>query len=214
MAKKRMKKGKGTVRKPAGSISKKLDRVLEGQKKILMEEAKIEIAEKATEEKEEEIEALEQKPISGIENLEKIEREIEQQVTQHPLAQVTIKDLYKGSIGAFIGTTLHYTMYYGVKIAEELTMSRATIIYILSFMMGMVFLYITGFKNVKDSKALAYLPARMVVLYTLSIIISIAVLFLFFPSFGHSFEDAYKQIATVSLIAVIGACTADMLWRD
>lgn len=225
MAGKKAVKRKAAVKykgKPQKSvISEKLDEVLSGQKKLLEEEVRLakeelggEKKEEEIEEKEARIEQLGEKQLSEIEKLEKIEKEVQEQVRQHPLTKVTLKDLYRGSLGAFIGIVLHYTVFYGVKIAENITVNRATIIYFLSFVVGMVFLYVTGFRKVKDSSAIKFLPVRMVVLYTVSIIISIGVLYLLFPNFGKSFEDAYKQTATVSLTAVIGACTADILGKD
>ncbi|MBI2574443.1 DUF2391 family protein [Candidatus Woesearchaeota archaeon] len=206
---------------PDSSISEKLDEVLSGQKKLLEEEVRLAKEELGgekkgveIEEKEERLEQLGEKELSEIEKLEKIEKEVQKQVKQHPLTKVTLKDIYRGSLGAFIGIVLHYTVLYGVKIAESITMGRATIIYFLSFVVGMVFLYVTGFRKVKNSDAIKFLPVRMVVLYTVSIVISVGVLYLLFPTFGRSFEEAYKQIATVSLTAVIGACTADILGKD
>ena len=195
-------------------VGKKLDKILKGQEKILKEEFKIEKEEVGEEKKEEEIEQLEKRQISEMEKLEQIEKEVESEVKAHPLTKITINDIFKGSLGAFVGTTLHYTLYYGVKIAENISMTRATIIFALSFIMGMVFLYITGFRKVKDSKATIFLPLRMIVLYTVSIIVSVAVLYLFFPTFGQSFDEAYRQTATVSLVAVIGACTADLFGKE
>ncbi len=203
-----MKKKKGS------SVSKKLDKILKGQEKLYREELKIETEESEEKKGEEQIKELEKKQLTEIEALERIEKEVEKEVKQHPLTKVTINDLWRGSLGAFVGTTLHYTVYYGVEIAENLTVSRATIIYILSFIVGAVFLYITGFMKIKDKAALKYLPIRVTLLYAVSILVSVGVLYLFFPAFGASFEAAYKQTATVSLIAVIGACTADLLRRE
>ena len=205
---------KKTKKRGKSSINKKLDTIIRGQSKLLIEEKKIEAEEKSEGKEERKLEALEEKQISELEKLERIEKEVESEVRQHPMTKVTIRDVYKGSLGAFVGIILHYTVFYGVEIAANLTLARATIIYILSFLMGMVFLYITGFKKVENSKTAFYLPLRTAVLYFVSLIVSIGVLFLFFPDFGHSFEAAYKQIATVSLIAVIGACTADIIGKE
>lgn len=201
-------------KKGLATISKKLDVVIKEQKKLFDEELKVEKEEIAEEKKEDEVKHLEERQLTELEKLEKIEKEVESEVRQHPLTKVTIKDVFRGSLGALVGTTLHYTVYYGVKIAHDLTMTRATILYFVSFILGIIFLYVTGFRKIKESKAMLFLPLRMAVLYTVSIIISIAVLYLLFPSFGQSFEEAYKQISAVSLTAVIGACTADLLGKD
>ncbi len=206
-SKKRGKKGRN-------SINKKLDLVLKGQENLLKEDIKIEKETEKQEQKEEEVKQLEERQLTELEKLEQIEKEVEGEVKQHPLTKITIHDVFKGSLGAIIGTTLHYTVFYGVEIARNISTTRATIIYILSFLIGMVFLYVTGFRKVKDSGTLIFLPVRMIILYCVSIVISVLVLFLFFPTFGQSFEEAYKEIATVSLIAVIGACTADLMGKE
>ena len=227
------KKGK---KAPATAVlNRKLDKILKTEKLVLKEEknikakeSKIESEERKIESEEQSIEAeekteglneadlknLEQKQLEELDKLEKIEKEVQDQIKQHPLTKITRKDVWRGSLGAFVGIILHYTVFYGVEIAENLNMPRATIIYILSFVVGMVFLYLTGFKKVNDTSVIKFLPVRMIVLYTVSIVISVAVLLLFFPHFGSSFASAYKQTATVSLIAVIGACTADLIARD
>ncbi|MBI2133673.1 DUF2391 family protein [Candidatus Woesearchaeota archaeon] len=197
-----------------GSISKKLDLVLKGQERLLKEDLKIEKQGLDEEKKEEEVKQLEEKQLTELEKLERIEKEVENEVKQHPLTKVTTKDVFRGSLGAFVGTTLHYTVYYGVEIANNLSMTRASIIYVVSFILGIVFLYVTGFRKIRESNAIVFLPLRMIVLYSVSIVVSILVLYLLFPSFGHSFQEAYKQTATVSLIATIGACTADTLGKD
>ncbi len=199
-AKKGKKKGKG-------GISKKLDRLIAGQEKLFKEEEKIELKEEETGKKETE-------ELNELKKLERIEKEVEQEVREHPLTKVTIRDVFKGSLGAFVGIILHYTVIYGVEIAKNITMAKATFLYALTFIMGMVFLYITGFRKVTDKSILIFLPVRTIVLYSVSIIISAAALYFFFPTFGQSFEEAYKQVATVSLTAVIGACTADILGKD
>ena len=214
MAGKRAVRKKGAMKLKGSDIGRKLDRVLKGQEKLFKEEMKVEKEELGEERKEDSIKELEERQLTEIEKLEQVEKEVEEQVKQHPLTKVTIRDIYKGSLGAFIGLILHYTIFYGVEIAGKITMVRATILYPLSFLVGMVFLYITGFRKVKESGAVRFLPVRMIVLYTVSIIVSVGVLYLLFPAFGSSFEEAYKQIATVSLLAVIGACTADMLGKD
>ncbi|MGV8171498.1 MAG: hypothetical protein ACP5OA_02270, partial [Candidatus Woesearchaeota archaeon] len=151
---------------------------------------------------------------SDIEKLEKIEKEIKTKIEEHPLAKVTFKDLTKGMIGAFIGLAIHYTFVYGVKVSEGLTMTRATIMFPLAFFVGLLFIYATGFRKVDDRRLLVYMPIRMLVLYICALTMSILVLILFYPSFGHEFEESYKMIAGVMLAAVVGACTADLVGKE
>ena len=54
---------------------------------------------------------------------------------------------------------------------------------------------------------------RLTVLYLTAVITAFLLLFLFEPQFLTTFEGAYKQLATVTLSATIGACTADLIGR-
>jgi uncharacterized membrane protein len=205
------------VSKNNRSIGNKLDKILAVEGKLLREEEKIEKEEAKIEKEDKGLEKINEtlkREESDIEKLEKIEEEIKAEVGGHPLANVTFKDLTKGFIGAFIGLVIHYTFVYGVEIAEVLTMTRATIMFPLTFLVGLLFIYATGFRKVQDKKLLLYMPLRMFILYTCSLIMSILVLYLFYPTFGHSFEHSYKMIAGVMLAAVVGACTADLLGKE
>lgn len=213
------------------SVSKKLDTILNIENKLLNVEKKVEekeeqlaLDEKRIENEEKTIQSEEEKvnSMSGsiakeesdIEKLEKIEEEIKKEVGEHPLAQVTLKDIAKGFIGSFIGLAIHYTFVYGVEISQTLTMTRATILFPLTFIVGLLFIYATGFRKIEDKKILLYMPIRLGVLYVCSLIMSMVVLFLFYPEFGHVFATSYKMVAGVMLSAVVGACTADLLGKE
>jgi uncharacterized membrane protein len=225
---KNVKKTEKNPPKGRQSVSKKLDkilnvenRLLEAERDVEKKEEKLESEEKRIESEEEQIESKEkgfsnmekvmEKEESDIEKLEHMEQELKAEVGEHPLAKVTLKDLAKGLIGAFIGLAIHYTFVYGVELSTTLTMTRATILYPLTFIVGLLFIYATGFRKIQDKKILVYMPIRLGVLYLCSLIMSIVVLFLFYPNFGHTLEESYKMVAAVMLAAVVGACTADLL---
>jgi uncharacterized membrane protein len=224
MAKKVVKSKKKSVKTKQGT-SKKLDKIISTENKLLQiekeveqkedkltaEEGKVESEEENFEKKEENFEKKEE---TDIEKLEKIEEEIKEETGDHPLANVTFKDLAKGLIGAFIGLAIHYTFVYGVEIAKDLTMTRATIMFPLTFLVGLLFIYATGFRKIKDTKILIYMPMRLLVLYVCALVMSILVLFLFYPNFGHSLEESYKMVSAVMLAAVVGACTADLIGKE
>jgi len=189
------------------ALNKKLDLVLKNQQRLLKGEKRIE-KEEVKEEKEEEA------ALAELQKLETLEKEIIQEVEQHPLQKITYKDIARGAIGAFFGSVAHYTFIYGIKVAEAITVGRATLLLPISFIIGAIFLYATGFRKIKDPKIMWFLPVRLFVLYITAIIVSILVLYLFTPSFGMAFVESYKQVATVSLSAIIGACTADILGKD
>jgi len=218
ISKKNLKSNKYHIaKKKKQNVGNKLDKILSVENRLLHEEHNVEREEKRIELRENEIDKLGdtlKKEETDIEKLEKIEEEIKAEVGSHPLAQVTLKDITKGFIGAFIGLAIHYTFVYGVEIAEKMTMMRATIMFPLTFLVGILFIYATGFRKVQDTKLLVYMPIRLFILYICSLIMSILVLYLFYPSFGHSFEESYKMVAGVMLAAVVGACTADLLGKE
>ena len=220
-----------SIKKNNLNMNHKLDNILNVERKLLSVEQDVEKKEDKLSREEKRIEkeerniAIEEKNIEGIsstlkreendiEKLEKLEEEIKAGVTEHPLANVTLKDITKGLIGAFIGLTIHYTFTYGVEISNTITMSRATLLFPLTFIVGLLFIYATGFRKVEDKKLLLYMPLRLFVLYVCSIIMAIVVLFIFYPNFGHSFDESYKMVAAVMLAAVVGACTADLLGKE
>lgn len=196
--------------KVENSISQKEDKLAVEEKRIEEEEEKIETDEKSVKD----ISIILQKEESDLERLEKIENEIKSEVGGHPLAKVTLKDITKGLIGAFVGLSVHYTFTYGVEIAHGLTMTRATIMFPLTFLVGLLFIYATGFRKIEDKRILIYMPVRLSVLYICSVMMSVMVLYLFYPTFGQNFEESYKMIAGVMLAAVVGACTADLLGKE
>jgi uncharacterized membrane protein len=205
-------------------INEKLNKILAVEGKLLREEEKVEGEERRVETEEKKIETEDQdinkieeemkKEESDIEKLEKIEEEIKSEVGEHPLAKVTLKDITKGLIGAFIGLVIHYTFTYGVEIAKNITMARATLLFPIAFLVGLLFIYATGFRKIEDKKLLLYMPLRVGMLFMCSLVMSILVLFLFYPEFGHNFQESYKMVAGVMLAAIVGACTADLLGKE
>ncbi len=195
-------------------INKKLDLILENQQRLMKEEKKIEREEIKELAEEKNVEGLQQSEVLKLDELEKLEEALKQQVEQHPLTKITYRDLARGSLGAFIGIILHYTIIKGVELASTIDMTRAALLYPLSFFVGTLFLYSTGFRKVKKGRVLIFLPIRITVLYIVSLILSVGMLYLLYPAFGQTFSDAFKQTATVSLPAVVGACTADLIGKD
>ncbi|MBW3004834.1 DUF2391 family protein [Candidatus Woesearchaeota archaeon] len=160
------------------------------------------------------VEQEELSEIAELKKIEEIERRQEARQEEHPLKKITYKDFAKGALGAFIGIVAHYTVIYGIHIAEELTVTRATILFVLAYIIGGVFLYATGFRKV-STRMMWFLPVRLTVLYTISVVMTVAVLYLFFPDFlHHFFWEGYKQVAAVTLTALIGACTADLIGKE
>jgi len=240
MAKKRTTGGKkGQKRqhkkKKISSTKSALEKVLAQQTTILKNEKSIQQEERKIQKKEAVIESLEknevqleqqsliaeQKELEGqasetkeLEKLEALEKEIKSEVMPHPLTKVTLKDFVKGIIGAFVGVVVHFTFIYGVKIAEYITITRATFLLFFTLFIGAGFLYGTGFRNIKDKSVIWLLPYRLIVLYSTAIIVTTTTLAFFYPHFFENFDLAFRQIAVVNLSAVVGACTADLIGRE
>jgi len=153
----------------------------------------------------------EQEQSEDIEELRKLEKQIIASTEKHPLRRITYKDIAKGSLGAFIGVVAHYTFVYGIKVANQIDITRATILYPLAFILGGIFLYATGYRKIRTKKILWFLPIRLIILYLIAILTALIVLLLFQPDFMQNFWDAYKQLAAVTLTAMIGACAADLI---
>ena len=187
---------------------------------LLAEERKVEDKINDVEEKEEEIEHKEIQ-IMGEENkvereeekIESVEREIKREVTQKSLAKLTMKDINKGIIGAFIGVVAHFAFIYGRQIAKDMTTTRAAVLIVFSYVLIVVLMYETGYREVKEKRILGILPKRATAIYITSIIVIPIIFFLFNQLNLADPVDLFKQIAVSSVFASIGAGTADMIGK-
>ncbi len=159
--------------------------------------------------------SLEKKQLSELEKLERLEKEIKSQVKPHPLRDITYRDFIKASIGSIMGMVAHFAVIEGAHFAEKITVLRASMLYFLSFALGGILLYMTGFRKVEQVKVFNILPIRLLVIYSTAILWIIFVLFAFgLVDFTTSFTELYKKIAVISIVAVIGATIADMVGRE
>src|SRR3989338_2013903 len=148
------------------------------------------------------------------EKVQKLEKEIKKEVTIKPLTKFNRKDLNKGIIGAFIGVVAHFAFIYGKEIAQDISTSRATILIIFSYLLIIVLMYETGYREIKEKRLLGILPKRATIIYVTSIVI-ILVIFLLFNQINMSdITITYKQIAVTSILASLGAGTADLIGKD
>lgn len=209
-------------------INKKLDTILQKQNDVSHEEQAIEGEERRIEQEQQtlaqeqehlrgyqrESKQFHEKELSELERLEVLEKQIEKNVLDHPLRKITYQDVARGVVGSFFGAVAHYTFIYGLEIAEHISLLRASFLFVLTFVIGGVFLYLTGFRKIKDKRILLFLPLRLFVLYMTALIVTTIVLYVFMPAFGHDLVESYKAVSTVSLIAMIGAVTADLLGKE
>lgn len=161
------------------------------------------------------IEHEEERELAALEQLEALEEEIKREVSPHPLARITYRDVTKGMIGAFFGIVGHFAFFYGNRIAEAITIMRAHALILTSLGLLILFMYFTGFRKVSKSKHWWYAPLRIVIIFTVAHAVIAFVLFLFGMITPEMTPvGVYKNIATVSILAVMGAATADLIGGD
>lgn len=209
------------AKKPSliAEVNKKLDLILKQQevllstqKATLKEEAKIEQEEKKIEKEETEEKGEE---ITELQQLKVLEEQIQEEVKNNPLRKITYRDFTKGMIGAFVGIVAHFSFLEGLDVAENFTMIRATLLYVISFIIGMMFLYFAGFRRVGDKMMLKFIPLRIVVIYASALLVVLIVLSVFgMITFQSNFDEVYKTVSAISILAILGACTADLIGKE
>ncbi|MBS3164335.1 DUF2391 family protein [Candidatus Woesearchaeota archaeon] len=186
-------------------IAEKLNKILETQGVIQAKLAELLIDEKAVESEESSILATEEK-------LLREEKALEKGLKRKVLGKISFHDVSKGVIGSFFGTIGHFAFFEGAHIAEQISMTRATILYIFAYGVGSLLIYFSGFRKVKEERVLHLVPLRVTVMFVISIVSSVLILYLFNQiSFTTSFDVVYKIVANVSVLAMFGATTADFL---
>ena len=161
---------------------------------------------------EEKIESLQEQE---LQNLRQLKQEISKDVGPHPLTRITRADIVRSIIGALLGTVGHFAFFYGVEIADKISLTRATVLYLLSLVVGFFFMYYSGFRKVKGLRVFRFVPIRVLVVYVISLLVVVGTLFIFgFIEPLSSFAHVYKVTSTTLLLAVLGASTADILGKE
>ena len=215
------KKQKSAAKKEASAEAPKPMKDALRELDILAEEKKVEDKVEGLEKKEEKMEkkelaimAEEKKIEKETEKVEKMEKEIKREVTTKPLSTITIKDLSKGVIGAFIGVVAHFAFIYGKQIANDITMTRASTLLAFSYLLIIILMYETGYREIREKSLLGILPKRATAIYLTSLIMIPIIFFLFNQLNLSNMTELYKQIAVTSVLASVGAGTADLIGRD
>ncbi|MBI4452864.1 DUF2391 family protein [Candidatus Woesearchaeota archaeon] len=187
---------------------------------ILSEEKKVEHKVEEVEKKEEQIERKEVQIAKEEKKLEKetqkvegLEKKIEKEVSQKPLTYFNFKDLNKGIIGAFIGVVAHFSFIYGSVIAKEITNFRAALLLVFSYLLIVILMYETGYRDIKEKRLLGVLPKRATLIFATSIIVVVIIFFLFNMANLKDLEGFFRQVAVTSVLASLGAGTADLLGK-
>lgn len=154
----------------------------------------------------------EKEQLDELKKLEALEQEILEDVSHHPLRKVTYRDVTKGIIGAFFGIMGHFAFTKGVSLAADISLARANVLMLASFIIIVIFLYFAGFRKIDDEMLFKIMPIRAIVIYVTAISTIIVVLALYGDiTFNSTFTEIYKTIATISILAVMGAGTADLI---
>ncbi len=188
----------------------KIDRVLELEKKQIRQLKKERKEIDELEQESHTVLSLEKKQLKELEELKNLEMKIREEVGEHPLRKISYKDIGKSTIGAFVGIVSHFTVLEGLHFAEEVSLFRANSFYLISLLVGFIMIYYTGFRKVKDVRLFAVLPLRLLLIYSVTIIVILVALYVFNPN-HFAGELVYRQVAVLSLPGMIGACAADLI---
>ena len=90
------------------------------------------------------------------EKVEKIEKQIKKEVEEKPLTRLSMRDVNKGIIGAFIGVVAHFAFIYGRELAKDISTTRATVLLVASYFVIIILMYETGYRNIKEKRLLRY----------------------------------------------------------
>lgn len=177
------------------------------------EDKVIENKEDAIERKETSIIKEEKKLEKETEDVEKLEKQIKRDTGSKPLTKLGMQDVNRGIIGAFVGVVAHFAFIYGKQIAQSISITRATVLIVFSYVMIILLMYETGYREIKEKKLLNILPRRATVVFLTSIIVVFVIFFLFNQINFSDLIGLYKQIAVTSVLASLGAGTADLIGR-
>lgn len=156
------------------------------------------------------VEHEEEEELAELKHIEELENAIQSDLKQHPLTKITYHDITKGMIGSFFGVVGHFAFFKGPDLASHLTTMRATVLLFTSMLLLVVFLYFSGFRRVTEYHA--FLPLRFLVIYVTALTVATGVLFLFdVLSFPVNLHLLYTNVAALSILAVMGAATADLI---
>ena len=187
--------------------------MLDEEKKIEHKVEEVEKKEEAIEQKEAQIAREEKKLEKDVQEVEGLEKKIDKEVSPKPLTTFSLKDLNKGIIGAFIGVVAHFGFIYGKAIADLITLPRAVLLLLFSYLLIVVLMYETGYREIKEKRLLRILPKRATLIFMTSVIVVMAIFFLFNMVNIRDPVGFFKQVAVTSVLASLGAGTADLLGK-
>ncbi|MGV8162502.1 MAG: hypothetical protein ACP5N2_04195 [Candidatus Nanoarchaeia archaeon] len=203
------------IEKNQKSLMDKEDVLKKEEDKIFEEEKKFTDFEKKELLEDKKIEDEEKEELLELKKIENLEHSIKENLKESPLKRITYRDITKGIIGAFFGIVGHFAFVEGTHLSENFSFMRSTLLLISAFIIILMFLYFSGFRKVNDKFIFEFLPIRAVVIFFSSILTVFIVLLLYgFVDLNTSFMHVYNSVAAISILAVLGAGTADLIGRN
>jgi uncharacterized membrane protein len=207
--------GQNKILESEASLKREEDKIFRDEELFLNMESRALGEEEKIESEEKRIEAGEKEEMSELRKIEKLEANIKDNLKDSPLKRITYRDVTKGIIGAFIGIIGHFAFVEGVHLSENFSYWRSTMLLAASFVMIVLFLYFSGFRKVDDRFVFQFLPIRAVVIYVSALLTVILVLLLYgMIGAGTTFHAFYNTVAAISILAVLGAGTADLIGKS
>lgn len=202
------------MNEPNQKLEKKIDKILINQEKIFKELKEIKGEEDLILKEEKLVEKEENQELLSLKNIEKLEKKIDSELT-HNMRKITYKDIFKSFVGSFVALVAHFVFAKAYHFAEEITIYIASLLYITSFLIVIVFLYYTGFRKIKRQLLFNFFPKRALLIYFVSLFTTFFVYALFGVLYSHfNFEFIYKAVASGLVPAVLGASTADLIGHE
>ena len=186
------------------------------KREIRQSEQKIEESEQKLEEDIVDVEAAVPKMDEKQELTEfkRLEDDLKKGAEASPLKRITYRDVSKGIVGAFIAVVNQFAFASGFLIAEHYSIAKSTLLFLTSFFIIVLFIYYTGFRKVDDKFVWRFLPLRAAVLYLVAIFVSTIVPFFFNTlTLDMPFPVIYGTVASISVLAVLGAGAADLIGK-
>ena len=91
-----------------------------------------------------------------------------------------------------------------------------SVLLLSAFLIGLIFVYATGFRNVKEKTLVRFFPLRVALIYSISLL-SIFIVLSLYGIIGYKTIEpglVFKQVASISIPAIIGASAADLIGRE
>ncbi len=201
------------TRQTSGRKRRRQSKLLAEEKNVEQKVRQVEQEERSIGQEEAKIEREEHKIEQETEKVEKLQHEIKHEVMSQPLKKFNIKDVNKGIIGAFIGVVAHFAFIYSKEVSKDISVVKATIIILFSYFLIVILMYETGYRDIIEKKILGILPTRATVIFGTSLLVVLMIFFLFNQINLDDPVGLYKQIAVTSVLASLGAGTADLIGR-